>query len=119
MKTPFALRAVTSGLLVAAFAVTGCRGWETDKPPVHLNWNMDTQEKGKAFRKSDFFADGRYMRTPPKGTVAAYMKNENRFRVVEAQDAGRYARLVAAEDDFVRRRWAIYEKIAAAAGGGG
>jgi pyruvate-ferredoxin/flavodoxin oxidoreductase len=52
---------------------------------------------------------------PPKGSAAAYMKNENRFRVVEAQGAERYARLVAAEDDFVRRRWAIYERIAAAA----
>ncbi len=56
--------------VVAVAAVAGCRGWESDKPPVHLNWNMDTQEKGKAFRQSDFFADGRYMRTPPTGTVA-------------------------------------------------
>jgi mono/diheme cytochrome c family protein len=31
---------------------------------------MDTQEKGKAYRKSTFFADGRMMRTPPAGTVA-------------------------------------------------
>jgi mono/diheme cytochrome c family protein len=55
--------------VVAAFG-GGCRGWESDKPPVHLNWNMDTQEKGKAYRASTFFADGRMMRTPPAGTVA-------------------------------------------------
>jgi len=54
----------------ALASASSCRGWESDKPPVHLNWNMDTQEKGKAYRKSDFYADGRYMRTPPAGTVA-------------------------------------------------
>ena len=46
--------------LVGATAVSGfgCRGWESDKPPVHLNWNMDSQEKGKSYRKSELFADG-------------------------------------------------------------
>lgn len=81
MKTPFALRApigIVGGLLVAVVALGGCRGWETDQPPVHLNWNMDTQEKGKAFRKSDFFKDGRYMRTPPAGTVArGFLKEDD------------------------------------------
>jgi pyruvate-ferredoxin/flavodoxin oxidoreductase len=55
---------------------------------------------------------------PPKGSVGAYMKGENRFRVVESQGAARYARLVMAEDDYVRRRWAIYEKIAGTASRG-
>jgi len=55
---------------------------------------------------------------PPKGSVGAYMKGENRFRVVESQGAERYARLVMAEDDYVRRRWAIYEKIAGTASRG-
>jgi mono/diheme cytochrome c family protein len=62
---------------VALVALSGCRGWETDKPPVHLNWNMDTQEKGKAYRKSDFYADGRSMRTPPAGTVARGFAHED------------------------------------------
>jgi len=69
MKTPFSQQ-IAGGLLVAAVALTGCRGWESEKPPIHPIQNMDTQEKGKAYRKSEFFADGRYMRTPPKGTVA-------------------------------------------------
>lgn len=55
---------------VAALALNGCRGWTTDKPPVHLNPNMDTQEKAKAFRKNGFFADGLAMRLPVEGTVA-------------------------------------------------
>ncbi len=53
---------------------------------------------------------------PPRGSVAAYMKNENRFKVVEAHDAARYAQLVAAEEAYVKRRWEIYERIAGAAG---
>jgi mono/diheme cytochrome c family protein len=56
--------------VLAVAALGGCRGWESDQPPVHLNWNMDTQEKGKAYRKSTMFKDGRAMRTPPAGTVA-------------------------------------------------
>jgi mono/diheme cytochrome c family protein len=48
----------------------GCRGWESTEPPVHLNQNMDTQAKLKPYRNSEFFADGRGMRTPPEGTVA-------------------------------------------------
>lgn len=59
-----ALLATTAGGLV------GCRGWESDQPPVHLNWNMDTQEKGKAYRREPLFADGRMMRPPVEGTVA-------------------------------------------------
>ena len=51
---------------------TGCRGWESEQPPVHLIPNMDTQDKGKAYRrdKSGLFADGRQARLPIEGTVA-------------------------------------------------
>jgi mono/diheme cytochrome c family protein len=64
--------------VAALSGTTGCRGWQSDAPPVHLNWNMDTQEKGKAYRKSDFFADGRMMRTPPAGTVAqGFLKEDD------------------------------------------
>lgn len=62
-----ALSALSAVLLVAG--IVGCRGWTSDKPPVHLNPNMDKQEKLKAYRESDFFADGKAMRTPPAGTV--------------------------------------------------
>ncbi len=47
----------------------GCRGWTSDKPPVHANPNMDTQEKFKPFRESSFFKDQRSMRPYVKGTV--------------------------------------------------
>jgi mono/diheme cytochrome c family protein len=66
------MRALSFAVLAAAVAFAGCRGWESDQPPVHLIPNMDTQEKGKAYRRdnSGLFADGRMMRTPPEGTVA-------------------------------------------------
>lgn len=68
--TMSAKKLVSAVLTVAALA--GCRGWESEKPPVHIIPNMDTQEKGKAYRKdtSGLFADGRTMRAPVEGTVA-------------------------------------------------
>jgi mono/diheme cytochrome c family protein len=58
--------------LGVAFLLAGCRGWETEERPVHLIKNMDTQEKGKAYRRDStgLFADGRMMRPPVEGTVA-------------------------------------------------
>jgi mono/diheme cytochrome c family protein len=48
----------------------GCRESRSEKPPIHLNRNMDTQEKYKPQRESKFFVDGSTMRTPVEGTVA-------------------------------------------------
>lgn len=57
--------------LVAALAATGgCRGSRSEDPPVHLQQNMDFQERGDAQEYNGFFADGRVMRKPPAGTVA-------------------------------------------------
>ena len=68
-----------AAILVPCLAVGLGRGWVSDKPPVHWNPNMDTQEKGKAYRhdQSGVFADGRYMRHPPDGTVARGYLNED------------------------------------------
>jgi mono/diheme cytochrome c family protein len=57
----------------------GCRGWESEKPPVHLIFNMDTQEKGRPYRadKTGLFADGRVMRLPVEGTVAVGTLHED------------------------------------------
>lgn len=55
--------------VVFAGLLAGCRGTPSAEPPVHLNPNMDTQDKYKAYRESSFFADGRAMRDPAEGTV--------------------------------------------------
>lgn len=68
MKTPIALCALIAG--VALGGLTGCRGEPSTEPPIHLNRNMDTQDKLKPYRESNFFGDHRAMRQPPEGTVA-------------------------------------------------
>ncbi|MEW5741790.1 MAG: c-type cytochrome [Myxococcota bacterium] len=64
---------------LAAVSFAGCRGCESDKPPVHLIRNMDTQEKGKAYRKdwSGVFPDGLQWRLPVEGTVAQGHLNDD------------------------------------------
>lgn len=56
----------------------GCWGTPSDTPPIHLQQNMDHQEKGEAQEHNGFFADGRFMRLPPEGTVAVgHLRNDD------------------------------------------
>ncbi len=70
MKKLFSLTQliVLSGMMLVA--VSCGRGDFSEKPPVHLNPNMDSQEKYKAQSESHFFVDGASMRAPVEGTVA-------------------------------------------------
>ena len=73
-------------ILVAAVVLAGCRGRITEKPPIHLNPNMDNVERYDAQEESPFFADGRTMRPPVPGTVARGMlKSDSAFH--EGRDA--------------------------------
>ncbi len=63
--------------LVAALALAGCRGMESDEPPIHLNLNMDFQKKFEPQEANAFFDNEAAMRTPPPGTVARGMLREN------------------------------------------
>ncbi len=59
---------LTVGIMIL---VISCgRGNFSEKPPIHLNPNMDSQGKYKAQSESNFFVDGASMRTPVEGTVA-------------------------------------------------
>jgi mono/diheme cytochrome c family protein len=64
---------------LASLGGLGCRGYESEEPPIHLVRNMDTQEKGKAYREdtTGLFADGRMMRPPVPGTVAQGQLDED------------------------------------------
>ncbi len=64
------LRSLVLSLAVAALVLTGCRGMESDQPPIHPNLDMDYQERFNAQDANDFFADGAAMRTPVPGTIA-------------------------------------------------
>jgi len=59
-----------AALSLLVLPCTGCRGNKSDQPPVHLNQNMDFQQRGDPQERNDFFADGRVMRPPVEGTVA-------------------------------------------------
>lgn len=71
----------------AAVGLLGCRGCESSQPPVHLIRNMQTQEKGKAYRKdtSGLFANGRVMQEPVAGTIAQGQLEED-ARLYEGVD---------------------------------
>ncbi|MEW6051540.1 MAG: c-type cytochrome [Candidatus Zixiibacteriota bacterium] len=57
-------------LAAAAIFLTGCfRGEPSGKPPIHINPNMDDQERYNSQARSEYFPDGATMRTPPAGTI--------------------------------------------------
>ncbi|HEY7509257.1 MAG TPA: pyruvate:ferredoxin (flavodoxin) oxidoreductase, partial [Vicinamibacteria bacterium] len=49
---------------------------------------------------------------PPKADLLTYLRNENRFRIVEKQDPERFRRLAAAAKEAARRRLSVYEQLA-------
>jgi hypothetical protein len=67
------MRTRTSLILCAAALLLGassCREAISEKPPVHLQRNMATQQKYKPQSESRWFEDGATMRTPVEHTVA-------------------------------------------------
>ncbi len=108
-------RTATTRLVLTAAAVlllAGCRGNTSPEPPIHLNPNMDTQQKLVAQRSSNFFADGKDMRTPPEGTVARGELREDAAYFTGKNDDGSYAAMPfvmeAADLDRGAKRFAIY-----------
>ena len=55
---------------LGALALAGCRGMVSEAPPIHLNQNMDFQERFDPQEANPLFADTRAMRPPVAGTVA-------------------------------------------------
>jgi mono/diheme cytochrome c family protein len=94
-------RSTLSRMLLTAAAVVllaGCRGSTSDRPPVHPNTNMDTQQKLAPQRTSAFFTDGKAMRTPPEGTVARGELREDAAYFTGRNDDGAYAAMPFALD---------------------
>lgn len=71
-------------------ALTACRGYESEEPPIHLVPTMVTQEKGRAYREdtTGLFADGRMMRPPIPGTVAQGQLGEDHVLELGLDPAG-------------------------------
>lgn len=67
-----------AGLALAALALTGCWGNRSEKPPVHIVWNMDFQDKWDPQEPTELFADHRASRPEVEGTVArGYLKDDD------------------------------------------
>lgn len=65
-------------IAVCIVGLAGCvREMPSEKPPVHVNPNMDSQQRYDAQSASSFFADGATMRTPVPGTVAQGMLHDD------------------------------------------
>ncbi|MFA6232877.1 MAG: cytochrome c [Bacteroidota bacterium] len=108
-------RTATTKILLTAAAVillTGCRGSTSGEPPVHLNPNMDSQQKLMPQHSSAFFADGKTMRNPPEGAVARGELREDAAFFTGKNDDGSYAAMPFSVEpaDLARgeRRYAIY-----------
>ncbi len=79
MKDARMSRILFTLLLIFLVAVmSSCkRGAPSEKPPIHINPNMDLQPKYKPQEESNFFADGSVNRLPVPGTVARNELREN------------------------------------------
>ncbi len=67
----FALNFKFAASFLMLLLLSGCfQGRKSSKPPIHLNPNMDKQEKYKAQEKSKFFENGSVNRMPIEGTIA-------------------------------------------------
>ena len=104
---------ITSLSLIAVVVLAGCRGSLSDEPPIHLNLNMDFQERFEAQERNPYFIDNRAMRPPVPGTVARGLLREDAgFFFGRTGDGSYVAELpVALTQGFVDRgqeRYNIY-----------
>ncbi len=71
--------------------LAGCfKNESSEKPPVHLNPNMDTQEKYKPYKTSDFFPNNSAMRFPVPGIIALGDLKEDSAFYFGKDDSGKY-----------------------------
>lgn len=103
--------------MLISIAQLGCRGYTSDSPPIHLNPNMDTQEKGKAYRESDFFDDGQYMRPAIEGTLARgeLKDNEHFYRgTINGVHAQSFPKELVIDEAFMQRGQLMYDRSCSA-----
>jgi mono/diheme cytochrome c family protein len=67
-------------VMVLMLLLAGCRGGTSTAPPIHINPNMDLQERYDPQEENTFFADRRSMRPPVAGTVArGFLREDTAF----------------------------------------
>ncbi len=101
--------------LITLLFVFGCQGMPSKKPPIHLNPNMDNQERFDPQESNSFFENNMSMRIPPEGTIPVghlddntyfyYGKDENDNFIDKVSD------VVSVDELFIKRgqeRYNIY-----------
>lgn len=67
-------------LLLLATFMFSCRGQISEKPPVHLNPNMDFQNRFNAQETNSLFDNNMAMRAPVEGTIArGHLKQDDAY----------------------------------------
>lgn len=110
-------KAIIALLMLMPLLNGGCRGYSSPHPPVHPNLNMDTQEKGKAYRASDFFDDGQYMRMPIEGTIArGDFHEDTHFYLgkVNGKPAESFPSELVMDETFLKRGQRLFNRNCAA-----
>jgi mono/diheme cytochrome c family protein len=113
-----------AGVLLAGVLLAGCRGMETDNPPIHPNLNMDYQEKFQAQEYNPLFEDKAAMRKPVSGTVArGLLKEDTEFFTGRTEDGEYVERVpIAVDRALVERgqeRYNIYCSVCHGQAGSG
>lgn len=114
------MRISTYILALTVVFIAGCQGMPSEKPPVHVNPNMDWQEKFTAQEKNTFFDDNRADRLPVQGTTARGQLRTD-IALHEGLDAnGQFVVRIPLElsVDFVKRGQQRYEIFCTACHGG-
>jgi mono/diheme cytochrome c family protein len=104
-------------LILVLQASVGCRGYTSKDPPIHLNPNMDTQPKGKAYRADDFFTDGSSMRPQVEGTIASgHLISDPHFELglVDNEPARSLPKELKIDETFLARGQHMYNRMCAA-----
>lgn len=106
-------RTAATAAPVAVLVLLGCRGMPSPYPPIHLNPNMDYQERYDPQEASAFFYDGMAMRQPVAGTVARGQLQTDHRLLDGRDDEGYFLETspIPVSDDLLvrgRRQYEIY-----------
>lgn len=74
--------------------LAGCRGRQSEAPPIHPHLAMDFQEKFQAQTYNPLFEDKASMRKPPTGTVARGQRRANNQLYEGRTDEGEYVETI-------------------------
>ena len=101
-------------LLILLFLI-GCQGMPSKKPPIHLNPNMDNQERFDAQESNSFFDNNMSMRTPVEGTIPqGYLDNNTNLyygKNNEGEFISKVSNVIDVDEIFIlkgKERYNIY-----------